>query len=172
MLRRLIDRRLAAEEARLGASLDYLRHLARVSLPAFFKFSLFTPMARHRKALPPAAYHLARLVAAHAEDCGTCVQIEINAARRARVPAETLRAALEDRPADLAPPLDAVYHFARAVASGEDDAALRTRLRDAYGEEALAELALAIASARVFPTVKRALGYATACSIPALDLAG
>lgn len=38
------------------------------------------------------------------------------------------------------------------------------RLRERYGEEGLVELALAIASARVFPVTKRALGYALSCS--------
>ena len=166
MLRRLINRRLdAAERALGGVSVEYLRHVARTSLPAFFKFGLFMPLAAHRRKLPSAAYHVARLVATRHEDCGTCVQIEVNLARKSGVPVETLRAALADRVAELPPDLADVYRFARAIAAAEDEPDLRARLRTHYGEEAFVELALAIAAARVFPTTKRALGYATSCAL-------
>ena len=46
-----------------------------------------------------------------------------------------------------------------------DEAKLRESLREQYGDEALVELAMGIARARVFPTVKRALGYATSCAL-------
>ena len=166
MIRQLILKRLdAAERALGGVSVEYLRHVARTSLAAFFKFSLFMPLAAHRRKLPPAAYHVARIVATRQEDCGTCVQIEVNLARRGGVPAEVLRAVLAERVADLPPELTDVYRFARAVAAAEDDAELRASLRARYGEEAFVELALAIAAARVFPTTKRALGYATSCAL-------
>jgi alkylhydroperoxidase family enzyme len=166
MLRRLVLRRLDAEERKLGGvSVEYLRHVARASLPAFFKFALFTPLAAHRRKLPADAYRLARLVAVQHEDCGTCVQIEVNLARRDNVAPELLRAALDGRFGELPPELADVCRFARAVAEQGDDVELRERLRARYGEEGLVELALGIAAARVFPTAKRALGYAASCSL-------
>ena len=166
MLRQLILKRLDAAERKLGGvSVDYLRHVARTSLPAFFKFSLFMPLAAHRRKLPADAYHVARLVATRHEDCGTCVQIEVNLARQAGVPADLLRAVLAGRVGELSPELADVYHFAGAVAAARDDAELRACLRARYGEEAFVELALAIAAARIFPTTKRALGYATSCAL-------
>ena len=45
MLRWLINKRLDSAEKKLGGPVDYLRHIARVSLPAFFKFARFTPVA-------------------------------------------------------------------------------------------------------------------------------
>jgi alkylhydroperoxidase family enzyme len=161
----LISRRLDAAEEFLGESLEYLRHIARTSLSAFFKFALFTPLSQHRKKLPVEAYHVARLVATQDEDCGTCVQIIVNVARREKVPVEILKAVLDARPDDLPPDLRDVYHFAAEVVKAtymEEE--YRGRLRERYGEEGLIELALAIASARVFPVTKRALGYALSCS--------
>jgi len=38
------------------------------------------------------------------------------------------------------------------------------RMREPDGQDGLVELALAIASTRVFPVTKRAPGHATACS--------
>jgi alkylhydroperoxidase family enzyme len=174
MLRNLILKRLDVEERKLGGvSLDYLRHIARTSLPAFFKFALFTPLASHRRRLPPDAYHVARLVATKHEDCGTCVQIEVNLARRAGVAADVLRAALTGRPDELPADLADVYHFARSVVEAGDEEGSnhqRERVRARYGEEALVEMALAIAAARVFPTTKRALGYATSCALVRVEL--
>jgi len=51
--------------------------------------------------------------------------------------------------------------------NGEDDA-LRGSIRLNYGDEGLIEMALAIASCRTFPTIKRALGYAVSCSAVAV----
>jgi alkylhydroperoxidase family enzyme len=165
MLRQLILKQLDAEERKLGGvSLDYLRHIARTSLRSFFKFALFTPLAKHRRRLPPDAYHVARLVATQHEDCGTCVQIEVNLALRAGVRAEVLRAAVKRQPDALPAELADVYRFAQGVVEAAGaEGEWRERVRERYGEEALIEMALGIAAARVFPTTKRALGYATSC---------
>lgn len=166
MIRNLILRQRGKEERTLGESVDYLRHILRTSLPAFFKFALFTPLAQHRHTLPSAPLRIAHIIATQDEDCGSCVQIAVNLARRDGVPAEVIHAVLDGRPEKLTPDLADVYHFTRAVvaASGEEDV-YRQRLRDRFGEEGLVELALGIATARVFPITKRALGYATSCSL-------
>jgi alkylhydroperoxidase family enzyme len=172
MIRSIIRRQLGAQERKLGASLDYLREVLRVSLRAFLKFGLFVPLSEHRRALAPEAAAVARIVAARAEDCGTCVQIAVNQSRASGVAAAVVRAVLERRPAYLAAPLGDVYAFAALVARADapecaaagDEPALRGRLRAELGDEAFVELALAIASVRVFPSVKRALGYALSCS--------
>ncbi len=166
MIRAVLLKRLDSQERTLGVSLDYLRYIVRTSLSAFGKFVLFTPLARHRRQLPASAYSVARIVATRDEDCGTCVQVEVNLARENGVPAEILRAVLNRQPGDLPPELSDVYNFATAVvqATGEEDG-LRERIRKRFGEEALVELALAIAAARVFPITKRALGYATSCAL-------
>ena len=164
LLPRILNR-LDAQEQVLGESLDYMRHIARTSLPAFLKFARFAPLSRHRKALPAAPYHVARILATQDEDCGTCVQIQVNLARQAGIASEVIQAVLAGRPEDLPPELAETYYFTKAVveATGEDEE-WRQRLRERYGEEALVELALGIAAARVFPITKRALGYATSCS--------
>jgi alkylhydroperoxidase family enzyme len=166
MIRKLILKRLDQEERALGESIDYVRHLVSTSLPAFFKFALFTPLSQHRRKLPQTPYRIARIIATRDEDCGTCVQIEVNLARKEGVPADVIRAVLNDRPEDLTPELADVYSFAKSVveATGGENA-LREKVRERYGEEGLVELALGIASARVFPVTKRALGYATSCAL-------
>jgi alkylhydroperoxidase family enzyme len=167
MIRHLVLKRLDAMEQTLGESVDYMRHVVRVSLPAFLKFALFTPLAAHGRKLPINLYYTACFVATRHEDCGTCVQITVNMARRDGVPDPLLHALIAGNPEELADEARDVYLFTHAVVNTDEEKAapLRERLRAVLGEEALIELSFAIAGARVFPTVKRGLGYATSCAL-------
>jgi alkylhydroperoxidase family enzyme len=166
MLRWLIGKRLDAAEKEIGAPVDYLRHILRVSLAAFFKFIKVMPLAQYRRVLPAAPYRVARLVATRHEDCGTCVQIEVNLARKDGVSPHILEAVLAGNPEALPDDLAQTYRFAETVVArnGQDDE-LREHIRRRYGDAGLVELALAIAVCRIFPTTKRALGYAKSCSL-------
>jgi alkylhydroperoxidase family enzyme len=165
MLRRFILARIAAAEKQLGVPLEYCRFMIRVSLRASLKFAKFLAVDEYRRVLPPAPCYVARIVAVRDADCGTCVQIAVNQAKKAGLPAELLRAVLDGKLDGLPEDVREAYRFAEAVvtASGEEDA-LRERIRLRYGDEGLIEMALAIASCRVFPMIKRALGYAVSCS--------
>ena len=165
MLKPIILKVLAREERKLGGSLDYVRHILRTSLRAFFKFGRVLPLSEYRRVLPVDAHFTARIVATRDEDCGTCVQIEVNLARQAGMSADLLETVLAERPDDLPLELADVYRFARAVVEARDDEELREKMRQRYGEEGLVELALAMAACRVFPIVKRTLGYAKSCSL-------
>ena len=123
------------------------------------------PLAEYRPALPHEPFHVARIAATREEDCGTCLQIEINLAKRDKVKPALIRACVNDRPDDLPEQLADVYRFATAVVKHTGDEEIyRERIREAYGEEGLIELAMAIAVCRVFPATKRALGFAKSCS--------
>ena len=165
MLRPLIRSRLKVDERRLGGSLEYLRHILRVSLRSFFKFIRIVPLAKYRRTLPPGPYHVARIVATRDEDCGTCVQMAVNLAKQDGVATAHLRSVLDRKPENLPDDLADAYRFAEGVvtASGAEND-LRQKIRERHGEEALVELAFAIAACRVFPITKRALGYAVSCS--------
>jgi hypothetical protein len=164
MLRYLLSKRLDAEERRLGVPLEYARYILRTSLSAFAKYAMFMPMARHRERLPADALFTARLVATVREDCGTCVQIVVNNGRKARVPADVIHALLAGRVEALPEHLRQVHRFTMSVLDGNDGGELREEIRRRYGDEGLIDLAFAVATARVFPTTKRVLGYAISCS--------
>ena len=53
------------------------------SLGGFLAFVKLMPLAKYRRKLPAGPYHVARIVAARHEDCGPCVQIEVDLARSA-----------------------------------------------------------------------------------------
>jgi len=165
MLRRFIQSRISAAEKDLGVPLEYSRYILRVSLRAFFKFAKFLAVDGYRRVLPPGPSCVARIVAVRDEDCGTCVQIAVNQARKAGVPAKHLQAVLDGNLDVLPEELQEAYRFAESVVtrSGTEGAS-RELIRLRYGDEGLIEMALAIASCRVFPVTKRALGYAVSCS--------
>jgi alkylhydroperoxidase family enzyme len=165
MLRWLINKRLNGAERKLGVPQEYARHILRVSLRAFFKFLKILPLAEYRRALPAEPFYTARIVATRHDDCGECVQITVNQARRAGISPALLQAVLDSRMDQLPEEVAEACRFAEAVvtASGEEDA-LRECIRQRYGEEALVELALTIAAGRFFPTLKRALGHAKSCA--------
>ncbi len=165
MLRTLIEARISAAERRLGVPADYLRHILKVSLRAFLKFSKIMPLAEYRRVLPSEPYHVARIVAAREEDCGTCLQIEINLAKRGKMKPAIIRAAVNGKPDEMPEQLADIYRFAKAVVKRTGDEEIyRERIRGLYGEEGLIELAMAIAACRVVPTMKRALGFSQSCS--------
>jgi alkylhydroperoxidase family enzyme len=165
MLRKLILARIASAEKDLGVPLEYCRFIVRVSLRASYKFAKFLAVDEYHRALPAGPCYVARIVAVRDEDCGPCVQIAVNQALKAGVPAAQLQAVLDGRLDDLPEELREAHHFAEAVVTrnGQEDA-WRERIRRRYGDEGLIEMALAIASCRVFPITKRALGYAVRCS--------
>lgn len=163
--RRLIDRL----QAETGEDMAYARDVADRSPGGFWKFALMGPLLRHQGEAPNRLWHLARLGAVQVEDCGPCVQTVVTAAREGGVPAETLRAALAGGAALLESERDA-YEFGRGVAGEPLDEEVRLRLERAVGERALADLTLAAAAVRIFPALKRGLGYARSCSLVDLEV--
>ena len=171
MLRYLIERQIKAQEKNLGVGLEYLRQIARVSIAELLGMNRLARLMNERNTLAPAPFHVARLVAVLAEDCGDCVRIEANLARQADVPADVVRAVLDLRPSDLPEDLGDVYLFAECTVQNAGDAEpLRSRIRSRYGERGLIEMVRAIALARTFPVIKRGLGYATSCQRQAIKV--
>jgi alkylhydroperoxidase family enzyme len=171
MLGFVVKRKIRAAEKRTGEPLDYLREMYDTAPDAFWQFAKVAKAAGYRSKLPAAPYHVARLVAVRHQDCGPCVQTVVNLAKEDGVEPAVLRAALAGKPDELPESLRDVYHFAEAVAANTGgDPPYRERLRKVFGEEAVVELALAIALCQTFPLLKRGLGHATSCSLVKVEV--
>jgi hypothetical protein len=167
----IVERGFCASERKLGESVDYLRDIYRASPSAVIKLALFLPLSEHRATAPPEAYHVARLAAVMNEDCGPCLRIAIKFARRAGVSRDLIHATLAGDVEAMSEPLAEVCRFAEAVVKGDPATAeLAAKLTDIHGRDALVDLALGIATARVFPTLRRALGHGASCTITAIDV--
>ena len=164
MLRWLLRRKLDAEERKLGESMDYLRHIVDESPASFLRFASIMPFVNSRKVLPKQAWFAAQITTLRHEDCGPCLQIAVNLAKQHGVGTELIRAILDKDATILTQEMTEVCDFTMSILSCSDDSTLREALRARYGERGLIELAYAISSSRIPPTVKRVLGYATSCS--------
>ena len=165
MLNAFVARFLRQQEERTGEPVDYLRDLYEAAPGGFWRFVFFTPMSRFGKCLPPDALAVARIAAVHAEDCGPCLQIVVNLTTAAGVPAHVLRAAVTRNLSAMDERTRTVFEFAEAIVHRDiRSEELRPLIENWWGKAAIADLALTIASTRVFPTMKRVMGYGQACS--------
>jgi alkylhydroperoxidase family enzyme len=171
MLGFLVRRKIRSAEKKLGEPMDYMRHMYEAALDAFWQFVKVAKATGQRSKLPAAPFHVARLVAVRYQDCGPCVQTVVNLAKEDGVEPGILKAALTGKVEELPESLRDVYRFAEAVASnsGEQEK-YRERLRTVFGEEAMVELAMAIALCQTFPILKRGLGFAKSCSLVKVEV--
>lgn len=146
-------------------SFEYLHDLRRHHFTGALRFALAMPLAMNQSGAPRDAFAVARLVTAVHEDCGPCAQIVVDDALRRGVSPRLLRDVLDRRIDRLSREQAAVFRLADATVRADPAAAdLGTEVEGLLGRKALAALALAIASVRLFPTIKRVLGYARSCS--------
>ncbi len=150
---------------------SYLEELLNSTKDGFEAFSAAQPLSSYRSKLPKDAHFIARIATTQGEDCGACAQLNLRMAVEAGVDKALLETYI-NAPETLSPILQDVHAHASAVARGEaSDDGRTARLREHYGDEAFAELALAITGSRIFPSLKRALGTTTACAVLNLDFA-
>ncbi|NVJ96538.1 MAG: hypothetical protein HWE25_00200 [Alphaproteobacteria bacterium] len=130
------------------------------------KFQHGMLLSGHRYHAPAPLFAMANLGAVRFEDCGPCVEIVRNFAIADRVNPERIANALSGKPDNDDDAL--AYDFGVAVASGDmvQAADLGDQIEERFGRDVRTELALGAASARLFPALKRGLGYASACQIP------
>src|SRR5690349_9910589 len=136
---------------------SYMHALADIDPAAFFAFSKVQGLSSYRKA-PPEALAAAGLVGTLAEDCGPCTQIGVRIAEENGISATVLKGILTGDEAAMGPDATLAWRFARASLARDMETAdpLRDEIVRRWGEKALAAIALAMATSRVYPTVKYA----------------
>ncbi len=170
-MKALVRRVQRETERKLRVPADYLGRLGDTSFSGFLKFLMFLPVSQHRRETRSALLSAVRIVATQHEDCGPCVQIAVNVALDTRLDPAVIRSVLDRNHGEMPPDVSLVVRFADGVLSkdGSEDPA-REEIVSRFGATVLSELSLAIATARVFPTLKRGLGYAQSCSVVKVDL--
>lgn len=164
MLTQFLHRRIAAFEREFSYDMGYGHEMLDISRKAFMRFARINSMAQHHKEVPLAVWYAAKLASTMAEDCGPCTQLVATMAEHADVTPRVLRAIIEGDVAAMDEEVGLGWRFARATLA-HDLAAneLREQIVNKWGQRAVVSLALAIASARVFPTIKYAMGHGQAC---------
>ena len=143
----------------------YMRYVLDASPASLLKFS-FVSVVVDRKAAPQAALAAAGLAGTLAEDCGPCTQIGVDLAAAGGVKPAILRAILAGDEADMGPDAALAWRFARASLARDMAAAdpLRGEIVRRWGDKGLVAISMSLMTARMYPTLKYALGYGKACS--------
>lgn len=164
MLRWLMRRRIDAFEKDWSYDMGYARDLLEASPGALLRFSSVMGLSTWRQDVPLDAWHAAKLVGTLHEDCGPCTQLVADMAARQGVAPATIRAVLAGDEAAMPADVALAFRFARATLAHDLSAnALRAEILRYWGKKALVSLAFAVTSARLYPTLKYALGHGHAC---------
>jgi hypothetical protein len=164
MIRWVLRKAIGKFEREWNYDASYMRELIDVSPRAAWLFARATMLGRFRRGLPIEAWYAAGITAVRHEDCGPCTQLSVTMAERAGVSPTVLQAVLADRPGAMPADVALVWNFTRATLA-HDPAAdeYREAIVNRWGRPALVSVAFAITAARMYPTVKYALGHGTAC---------
>jgi len=164
MMRWALHKAIGKFERDWNYDAGYIHEMIDASPRAAWLFSRVTALGRFRRDIPVEAWSAAGITAVRHEDCGPCTQLAVTMAERAGVSAAVLRALLSDNPEAMPADVALVWKFTRATLA-HDPAAdeYREAIVKRWGRRALVSLAFAITTARMYPTVKYALGHGKAC---------
>jgi hypothetical protein len=165
MMRRLFRRMLSAFERQWNYDASYLRDIIDASPRAAWRFMNAARLGNFRRDVPLEALAAAGITAVRSEDCGPCTQLGTTMAERQGVRADVLRAILTDDVAAMPDEVALAWRFTKAVLA-HDAAAdeYRNLIRERWGPRAVVSLAFAITTARLYPTVKYAMGHGKMCT--------
>jgi hypothetical protein len=165
MVKWLLRRTISVFERQWNYDASYLRDIAEASPRAAWLFMRATRLGNWRRDVPLEAFVAAGITAVRSEDCGPCTQLGTTMAERQGVRPEILRAILKDDVAAMPDDVALVWRFTKATLA-HDPAAddYRAVILERWGPRALVSLAFAMTTARMYPTVKYAMGHGKACS--------
>ena len=164
MIRWALHKAITKFERAWNYDASYMHEMIDASPRAAWLFSRVTALGQFRRDIPVEAWCAAGITAVRHEDCGPCTQLAVTMAERAGVSAAVLGALLADKPDAMPPDVALTWRFTRATLA-HDAAAdeYREEIVKRWGRRALVSLAFAITAARIYPTVKYALGHGKAC---------
>ncbi len=165
MLKRFAHSRLRAFEKDFGYDAGYMHELVEADVGAVMKFMKVQAISGYRKNVPEDVWYAAKITGAMHEDCGPCTQLAVTMAERANVSTTTLRAIAARDDSALPEDVRLGVEFSRAVLARDARAdKLREEIVRRWGFLGLVSIAFTLIGARVYPTLKYALGHGHACT--------
>jgi hypothetical protein len=160
-----IKRRINAFERAYNYDMSYARELLEVDPGAFHKFAKVMGFAHYCKDVPREVWTAAKLVGTMAEDCGPCTQLTVTMAEQEGVSPEVIWAIVERDTQAMPEEVALGFRFAEAsLAHAPEADELREQVVARWGPRGLVSLAFALTAARLFPTLKYAVGLGQACT--------
>ena len=165
MIKWFFHRQIAAFERAWNYDSRYVHDLIDTDPRAFMALGKVMGLSQYHKDIPTAAHFAAKIVGVMAEDCGPCTQLAIDMAERAGVDPATLRAVVARDFAAMPYDVALATRFAeKTLAHAPEADDLREEVVRMWGKRALISLAFAMMSAKLFPTLKYALGHGHSCT--------
>ncbi len=140
--------------------MSYVHEMLESDPNAVLVFNRVGQMARYVGPLPRDVAHCIGLVATLHEDCGPCLQLGVTFAMRAQVPHELIARVISGEPTGNTD-VDLAVAFCQAVLRQEpNEGELREKVVHRFGHSGLTAMAFSLTGKRMYPMIKRVLGYA------------
>jgi hypothetical protein len=170
MVKALLHRAIRGFERQWNYDAAYLHEIIDIDPRAAWMFQRAAGLGKYRKDAPIEALATAGITAVKNEDCGPCTQLAVAMAEKAGVDAEALRAVLAENPVMMPPNVALAWRFTRATLDHDPLAdEYRDEIIRLWGRRAVVSLTYAIVTARMYPTVKYAMGHGKACTRIVVD---
>lgn len=170
MFKWLMHRGVAAFERQWQYDASYIHEMVNIDPRAAWMFQRAAGLGKYRRSAPVEALAAAGITAVKNEDCGPCTQLAVAMAERAGVDPAALRAVLTQNPAMMPPNVALAWRFTRATLDHDPLAdEYREEITRLWGPEAVVSLAFAIVTARMYPTMKYAMGHGKSCTRIVVD---
>lgn len=151
--------------ARYNYDTGYMSHIVDTSTAAGLRLSLLPIYSQYRG--PKKARDVwagAMLGSTQEGDCGPCVQLIVDMALELNVPADQLVRCLEGD-AKAAGDVGLGFRFSQAAIADDPELNdLRAEIERRFGATAVTAASFAASSGRIYPVLKRGLGFGQICS--------
>ena len=164
MIRWLLHKGTRAFEARYDYDASYQHRLIDISKGAGLRMAVLPLFSQYRGPKVGRQVWLGAIFASTLEgDCGPCSQLILDMAAEAGADMAPFRMCAAGQAKD-AGDVGLGFRFAMAAISGDAEAdSLRAEIETAFGAETLAAATFGAAFGRVYPVLKRGLGYGKTC---------
>ena len=145
---------------------SYMKEMLKNAPEAYQTFEAFLPMANFVKEIPLDVLYVAKVTAMKNEDCAACLQLNVDMALEAGINKNIIKEIIYNDGRNLTSELKNIYDFSLIIVQNRNmDEALYDTIISKYSKSVIIELALALASAKIFPTIKRTLNEAESCKL-------
>jgi len=164
MIRWLLHRMISAFEKAAHYDATYWHEITDVSRSASARLALLPLISQYKGDVPAALWYGAGIASAMDGDCGPCTQLMVDGAVVDGVSKTDIAALLSGNLENASD--DAALGYRMGKAAIEDSAnadMLREQIIIRHGKPALVAVAYVASTARVYPVLKRTLGFGAVC---------
>ena len=159
-----IETKIEEFELKYNYDASYLKDLLQTSPNGFQKLQDALPLTFHRQRLDLESFWVTKIVSVQSIDCGSCLNLNISKALEEGVPQCLINAILFDE-TKLCEAHQALRTYVNSIINNKVDDFAAKFIKRRYSRAQLLELGICIATAQIFPLIKKVAGYNNSCSL-------